>query len=65
MTVETALSTIITDIARDIDEDEGVAAGLLLIEAGLVAATHGLNRAEIEEWAVFAVEASKRYRPIA
>ncbi len=53
MTAETALDALVTDIARDINEDEDVAAGLLLMAAGRVAARYGLNRDEIEQRAVF------------
>jgi hypothetical protein len=52
MNVEAALDTLVTDIARDIHEDEDVAAGLLLMAAGRVAARCGLDRDEVSQWPV-------------
>ncbi len=51
-TTEKALEDVVADIARDINEDGDVAAGLLLMAAGKIAAKHGLSRGDIEQYAV-------------
>jgi hypothetical protein len=52
VTTEAALEAVIADLARRIDEDFDVAAGLIVMAAGSVTATHGIPRHDIEAYAV-------------
>ena len=50
---QAALDIIVEGIAKDIDEEDlGVAAGLLVMEAGRVAANYGIPREDIEQYSV-------------
>lgn len=59
MNIEAALDVVIADLARHIDEDYEVAAGLVVMDAGSVAARHGIPQEDIVEYTIdYAVQAA-------